>query len=496
MVVAVQPKGDPDGAVGRREEAADHLDRRAHHQARGARAPTQPRRRVADRLGLVLRVPAHARLGLLARARLAHQVPLDGHGRHLAPRHHVGARVRHAVHRGRERAGGHAHGRNAQQPRRVARVAHGIERGAVGHKVGGEVQPDGFLDRAGRLVHDLLEVLRRLHAQCAQQREALAPRPAHPRVDRRVEPGERHGEALHAHAHRTVGLFEGREERRLPAARPRIGHARQDGQQRLRRLGAAARRGGALGQRAELRQVAHVGHGVQLGRWHHELAHERLGGRLAAQQIVDAPQVLRVRRRPHGSAVRVVVQHRERVLVHVWAERLLVAHDSARFLRGQRLEQLAKPQPHGGGGLLRGWRRGWRRGRCRRAGERARGALKRTEERGHVVATRALGDGVLILQRPDPRRHHERRCARRQAGAQPRQRAAHANVLKVGEERRELRLEDAAAPLHEVGEGGLGGVCGVCGVCGEGGLGGVGGVGGVAVALADRGGRCASPAGW
>ena len=122
----------------------------------------------------------------------------------------------------------------------------------------------------------------------AEQREALAPRAAHPRVDRRVEPRERHGEALHAHAHRTVGLLEGREERGLPPARARVGHARQDGKERLRRLGAAARRGCALDERPKVQQVAHVGHGVQLGRGHHELAHQLPRWPRLAQQILDA----------------------------------------------------------------------------------------------------------------------------------------------------------------------------------------------------------------
>ena len=154
----------------------------------GPERPPEPRRRVGERLRLVLRASARARLRLLARARLAHQVLLDGLRGRDARDDHARARVGHAVHRGRERRVRHARsGACAAGPRAGACAAWPRAwRSRPQH--GGQVQPDRLLHRAGRLWHHVLEVLVRLQAQRAQQREALAPRPTRRRVHRRVEP--------------------------------------------------------------------------------------------------------------------------------------------------------------------------------------------------------------------------------------------------------------------------------------------------------------------
>ena len=47
------------------------------------------------------------------------------------------------------------------------------------------------------------------------------------------------------------------------------------------------------------------------------------------------------------------------------------------------------------------------------------------------------------------------------SASQPPQRAAHARVLKIAEEGHQLRIEDAAAPLHQLREGWLGRIGGV-----------------------------------
>ena len=230
----------------------------------------------------------------------------------------------------------------------------------------------------------------------------------------------------------------------------------------------------------KVQQVAHVGHGVQLGRGHHELAHERLGGRALAQQILDASQVLGVRRGPHGGAVRVVVEQRRARACRRRRRRLLVAHDR-RAARRQRLEQLAEAQ-------RARWRRSaarWRT-RCGRRGrvagaprERARGAASVPRSAARVGATRALRDGVRKVERPHPRRDHERRCASPPGGA--RSRPARRTCQRPRKSRRaaQLRLEDAAAPLHQRRRG-LARAASAASL----------------EVVAGRGGRRSSPAGW